>query len=106
MNGFVSLGMLDGQLCGPGRKNRFGLKLREAKRTFSITILEGPIRTKMSYGLRVSSAHEILAATPQEKSSPRGILTRSGIVLLSAAAGALPPPAASSSSSKPSAQRA
>jgi hypothetical protein len=35
VNGFVSLRRLDGRFCGSGRKNRFGSKLREAKRNFS-----------------------------------------------------------------------
>ena len=34
-NGFVSLRRLDGWFCCPGRKCRFGLKLRETEMTFS-----------------------------------------------------------------------
>ena len=40
VNGFVSLWMLNGRFCGPGRKSRFGSKLREAKMTFFNSELE------------------------------------------------------------------
>jgi len=32
VNGFVSMRRLDGRFYGPGRKDRFGSKLREAKK--------------------------------------------------------------------------
>jgi len=34
MNGFMSLRRLNGQFHCSGRKNRFGLKLKEVKKTF------------------------------------------------------------------------
>jgi len=34
VNGFVSLRRLDGWFCGLGRKNKFGSKLRKAKKNF------------------------------------------------------------------------
>ena len=48
LNGFVSLGRLDGRFCSLERKSKFGSKLKETKITFSLTI---------EWGESSSSAH-------------------------------------------------
>jgi hypothetical protein len=42
VNGFVSLRRMNGRFCGPGRKSRFGSKLRKPKRTFSFFFYGAP----------------------------------------------------------------